>query len=315
VTASGALDGYRRFLAARDGAPDLRRRTLERREAFFAMLAAAPVRSQAAIDRDAFRRNLRRRRIEPGLDARVLWLLATAKANQAERFGVGLAEVYGRVPAADEDPVRLHLHLQEFYHTRILADVVALFDLSVHAAPPPLLTRAMVKGMVLTPPQYVLPAVGFGEMVGCVLFRLLRDRGIALFADEPAVAERIRLLYDEILGDEISHVGYCTAQMGAVGRRVMVWLYRSFGMRLAMQMPELRLLFTSAQVRRLFEGFELDAMAAEVGDKAFWSAAACRRTPKAYIATASRIFFTSAMLSLWPVMRAVMRPRSGRPSK
>jgi hypothetical protein len=32
-----------------------------------------------------------------------------------------------------------------------------------------------------------------------VLFRALRDKGVELFADEPAVAERIRLLYNEIL--------------------------------------------------------------------------------------------------------------------
>jgi hypothetical protein len=179
------------------------------------------------------------------------------------------------VPAPEEDPVRVHLHLQEFYHTRMLADVVALFDLSVHAAPPPLFARAMIKSFVFAPPQWVMPGVGFGEMVGCVLFRLLRDRGVALFAGEPAVVERIRLLYDEILGDEISHVGYCAAQMGATGRRVMLWLYRWCGMRLLMQMPELRLLFDRAELKRAFENFEPDAMAEEVGGRAYlWSAAA-----------------------------------------
>lgn len=274
-TSPGNVSNYARFLRNRDGAPDLRARTLQRREAFFSALAASPVSAQARVDRAAYRRNLRRRRPESGLDARVLWLLATAKANQSERFGVGLAEVYGRVPAPDEDAVRVHLHLQEFYHTRILADVVALFGLSVHAAPPPLFTRALIKSFVFAPPQWVMPGVGFGEMVGCVLFRMLRDRGVALFAGEPAVAERIRLLYDEILGDEISHVGYCAAQMGATGRRVMMWLYRWFGMRLVMQMPELRLLFDRAELKHTFENFDLDVMAEEVGGKAHvWSAAA-----------------------------------------
>jgi hypothetical protein len=272
VTTADALDGYRRFLDVRDGATDLRRHTLERREAFYAALAASPVRSLAPIDRDAYRRNLSRRRIEPGLDARVLWLLATAKSNQAERFGVGLAEVYGRVPALDEDPVRVHLHLQEFYHTRILADVVELFDLPVHPAPPPLFTRTLVKGMVMAPPQWVLPAVGFGEMVGCVLFRALRDRGVALFADEPAVAARVRVLYDEILGDEVSHVGFVTAQMGPVGRRLMRWLYRRFGLRLATQMPELVALFGPAELAQRFEDFRLDALVADAGDKAYAAA-------------------------------------------
>jgi hypothetical protein len=272
VTAVEAVAGYRRFLAARDGAPDLRRHTLARREAFFAALDAAPVRSQAAIDRDAYRRNLSRRRVEAGLDDRVLWLLASAKANQAERFGVGLCELYGRVPTLDEDPVRLHLHLQELYHTRILADVVALFDLPVHRTPPPIATRTLIKGLVLAPPRWTLPGVGFAEMVGCALFRALRDRGVALFAGEPAVAERVRLLYDEILADEISHVGFVTAQLGSIGRRLMVWLYRRFGMRLATQMPELVGLFGAAELARQFEDFRLGDFVAEVGDRAYgWS--------------------------------------------
>ena len=272
MTTAETFDGYRRFLTARDGVPDLRRHTLSGREALFAALAASPVRWQAAIDRDAYRRNLRRRHPQPNLDARVLWLLASAKANQAERFGVGLAELYGRVPAVEDDPVRVHLHLQETYHTRILADVVAMFDLPVHAPPPPRPTRALIKGLVMAPPQWVLPAVGFGEMVGCVLFRALRDRGVALFADEPAVAERLRLLYDEILGDEISHVGFIAAQLGSTGRGLMRWLYRRFGVRLAMQMPELRILFGGAELARHFDAFRLEEMVAEVGGKAYAAA-------------------------------------------
>jgi hypothetical protein len=269
MSAAAGLDGYRRFLAVRDGVPDLRRHTLSQREAFLAALDAQPLRSHTAIDGATFRRNLLRYRPEAGLDDRVLWLLASAKANQAERFGVGLGELYGRVPAADEDPVRVHLHLQETYHTRILADVVAMFGLTVHPAPPPRLTRALISWMVMAPPRWVLPVVGFSEMVGCVLFRALRDRGVAVFADEPAVAARIRLLYDEILADEISHVGYVAAQLGPTGRALMRWLYRRCGLRLAAQMPELRGLFGAAGLARLFDDFRLDVLSAEMPETAY----------------------------------------------
>ncbi len=37
---------------------------------------------------------------------RALWMVVTAKANQAERFGVGLAEFRGRVNA--DEPARVH---------------------------------------------------------------------------------------------------------------------------------------------------------------------------------------------------------------
>jgi hypothetical protein len=270
--AAAALAGYRQFLAARDGTPDLSRHTLSRREAFFAVADATPVRSALVIDRETYRRNLRRRRIEPGLDQRLLWLLASAKANQSERFAIGFAELYGRVPAPDEDPVRVHLHLQETYHTRILADVVGLFGLCVPAAPPPAWSRTFIRCLVLAPPRFVLPLVGAAEMIGCVIFRALRDRGVVLCADEPVVAARVRVLYDEILADEISHVGFVAAQLGARGRACMRLLYRRLAMRFARQMPELLELFGTAELAQRFDRFRLDAMVAEFPGKAYAAA-------------------------------------------
>ncbi|EUA31061.1 hypothetical protein I552_10106 [Mycobacterium xenopi 3993] len=89
------IDGYRDFLARRDGEADLLNRRLTNRERFFHELEANPLRSAHPADRSAFLRNLRRRRPEPGLDKKMLFLLATAKLNQAERFGVGLGKPTG----------------------------------------------------------------------------------------------------------------------------------------------------------------------------------------------------------------------------
>src|SRR5262245_28787581 len=260
-------DGYRAFLVTRDGRPDLLRHTLSGREAFFDRLARERPLARYHPDRETFARNLARRRPEPGLDERMLWLLATAKANQAERFGVGLAELYGKVNPGD--PVRVHIALQEHYHTRILADVVETFGLEVLPRPPRLVARALVKVLVATPERWNLPLAGAGEMAGCVIFRALRDRGVSLFADEPAVAARIRLLYDEILGDEIGHVGYIAAVLGPGGRRVMRALYRLLGFRLAAQLPEMVALLGRRELARCFAAeFRLDAMAEEVPGRA-----------------------------------------------
>src|SRR5262249_47632930 len=118
------MDGYLAFLIARDGEPDLLRHTLSRREAFFDRLAREPVPRRLRVDRETFLRNRTRRRRAPGLDECLLCLRATAKANQAERFGVGLGELYGRVDP--RDPLKVHIALQEHYHTRLLADVVTM---------------------------------------------------------------------------------------------------------------------------------------------------------------------------------------------
>jgi hypothetical protein len=272
VSTGQGIRGYQEFLTARDGEADLARHTLSRREAFFADLAGRPVRSTAPIERDAYLRNVVKRRPDTGLDARVVWLLASAKANQAERFAIGLAELYGRIPG-DGDGLQVHIHLQETYHTRILADVVAIFGLPAPLRPPPMSVRLMVKWLITVPEAARLPVAGMAEMAGCVIFRALRDRGLELFADEPAVAERIRLLYDQILADEIGHVGFIAARLGPGGRALTRTLYRMFGRRLVAQMPELVASVGRERLEAMFHGpFLVDAMAAEFPGLAFAAA-------------------------------------------
>lgn len=156
---------YREFLISRDGDADLLRHRLSKREAFFEELARNPIRSGALIDRAVYFHNMARRRPEPGLDPRMLWILATAKTNRTERFGVGLTELLGRVNS-DSDPARVHIMLQETYHTRILAEVVAVFGLPVHARPPRPLWRLMIRFMVSAPERWSLPLVGASENGG-----------------------------------------------------------------------------------------------------------------------------------------------------
>ena len=156
------IDGYRDFLMKRDGEADLLNRRLANREKFFDDLESNPVRSSHPADRPTFLRNLRRRRPEPGLDRKMLFLLATAKLNQAERFGVGLGETYGRNSDEDVPPERVYLELEEHYHTRLLAYVLDIFDLTFQVVPPPFVMRQFVKTGVFRPGAPRVPVRGSG---------------------------------------------------------------------------------------------------------------------------------------------------------
>lgn len=81
---STGIDGYRDYLRERDGEADLLNRRLANREEFFGRLEANPIRSAKAVDRQTFLHNLRSRRPDPALDRTMLFLLATAKLNQAD---------------------------------------------------------------------------------------------------------------------------------------------------------------------------------------------------------------------------------------
>jgi hypothetical protein len=267
------IEGYREFLARRDGDADLLNRRLASREEFFSALEADPVRSTRAIDRRVFVRNLRRRRPEPGLDRQMLFLLATAKLNQAERFGVGLGETYGRNSGEDTPPERVYVELEEHYHTRLLAYGLDMFGLSFQVVPPPFVMRQFVKINVFLPERFGFPFVGAAEMAGCVMFDELRRVGVELFADEPQVAARIERLYSEILTDEVGHVGYCAASCTPAERTIMRWLYPRFGRLFARQTAEISLLTDPEELHaRLDRPFDVEELTAGLTNETFVAA-------------------------------------------
>jgi hypothetical protein len=267
------IDGYRDYLARRDGDADLLHRRLAGREEFFGALEANPVRSTHPVDPRVFARNLRRRRPESGVDQKMLFLLATAKLNQAERFGVGLGETYGTNSGEDVPPERVYMELEEHYHTRLLAYVLDMFGVPFQVVVPPLVMRQFVKISVFMPERLGFPFVGAAEMAGCIMFDELRRVGVELFADEPEVAARIERLYNEILTDELGHVGYCAARCTPAGRAMMRWLYPRFGRLFARQTAEISLLIDPEELHaRLDRPFDVEELSAGLSHKTFLAA-------------------------------------------
>jgi hypothetical protein len=270
---SSGIDGYRTYLRKRDGDADLLNRRLASREEFFQGLEADSVRSTHRIDQRVFMRNLRRRRPESGVDRQTLFLLATAKLNQAERFGVGLGETYGNNSGDDVPPERVYMELEEHYHTRLLAYVLNIFGLPFQVVPPPLVMRQFVKLAVFLPERLGFAFVGASEMAGCIMFDELRRIGVELFADEPDVAARIERLYSEILTDEVGHVGYCAARCTAGERALMRWLYPRIARLFARQTYEISLLTDREKLHgRLDRPFDVDELTAGLSNETFLAA-------------------------------------------
>jgi hypothetical protein len=264
------IEGYRDFLVRRDGEADLLNRRLANREQFFDGLVANPVRSSRPADRPTFLRNLRRRIPEPGLDRKMLFLLATAKLNQAERFGVGLGETYGLNSKEDLPPERVYLELEEHYHTRLLSYALDVFDLTFQVVPPPFVMRQFVKIGVFIPERLGFLFVGAAEMAGCVIFDELLHVGVELFADEPAVSERIELLYSEILTDEVGHVGYCASRCSPAERAVMRRIYPMIARLFARQTAEISLLIDRDKFRaRLNRPFDVEELTAGLTNETY----------------------------------------------
>jgi hypothetical protein len=111
-----------------------------------------------------------------------------------------------------------------------------------------------------------------------MLFRHLRDKGVELFADEPAVAERIWLLYNEILADEIGHVGFIAAWLDEHGRSVMRRMYARLWWTLASQFSEMVTLLGRAEMAIRVSAFRSRACDCGVADPGIRSGA-CLLSP------------------------------------
>ena len=133
--------------------------------------------------------------------------------------------------------------------------------------------RQFVKMATFMPEICRFPFVGAAEMAGCLMFDLLGQAGSELFADERLVAERIRLLYDEILTDEIGHVGYCAARCSTGGRAVMRGLFPLFARLFARQTPEILTVINRQKfASRLSGGFDLADIKARLTTRTYVAA-------------------------------------------
>ena len=159
------IEGYRAFLVRRDGDADLLHRRLASREDFFSTLEADPVRSTHPIDRQVFLRNLRRRRPEPGVEHKMLFLLATAKLNQAEN-ATAIAQEAARAGAGMVNQGQA-LSTGSFTVDQAQAIAAAeeyLSSAGYHGSVTPVGTESIQVTVTVTGPTKVLSIIGVDSM-------------------------------------------------------------------------------------------------------------------------------------------------------
>ena len=248
----GAVKDFLEFLRGRDGEVEPLAHRLSKREAYFQRLDQQPVRSTVPVDQAQFDCHHRADgKPAAGLDDKMLWLLATAKLNRGERYGVELDLKYrqsrGRIQL--DDPMTF-INVEEFYHTRILLDVLRIFGLEIEMLPPSSRAiRWVTKAMIYLPPPIALPLAMAGEVTGVIAFFLMRDKAAEIFKDEPAVLAQITSLYNEILVDEIGHVTYARTRLGRLGLKMAQLSQPAVTKSIFDNVSELRVLFTDAEIK------------------------------------------------------------------
>jgi hypothetical protein len=83
--------------------------------------------------------------------------------------------------------------------------------------------RAAIRLMTRLPERLRWIPVLCGEVVGCVVFEILREK-CSLFSAQPEVEARLRALLGEIYHDEILHVAWLRAHLGRWAIRAARWI-------------------------------------------------------------------------------------------
>jgi len=206
------------FALRRDGEPDVPRRTLSRREAFFAELREQPRPrwDGEPIDAQEFARWHRGGEALTGAPPLIAWLVKVARANEGEGWGVEYLLDRGGFDGLGSGGTLLprdFADLEETYHTRIMREVVGLFGLDYELRIPPRVVQQSVKLMAHLPRQASYMLLLAGELMGTVAFAQLARQGDALLTGHPELGARVRLLFDEILIDEVGHVTFLLGSM------------------------------------------------------------------------------------------------------
>jgi hypothetical protein len=225
------------LLRERDGELDFAGRKLSRREAYFESLDRSASWS-GALDRDGLAQALRAG-AKTLLDPRTLWLYAACRANEAESYGVEI-EIgrYGKERPDDLPEDQVYLILEEQYHGRILREVCRILGVPPQLPAPRRGLRVLIHLFEYLPDPIRYVGVLCGEVLGCVVFELLRANA-SLFATEPRVEAQLRSLMGEILRDELLHVAFCRTRLGPVRLRLARLLLPWVAAFLMREVPEL----------------------------------------------------------------------------
>jgi hypothetical protein len=261
---------YFQYLKGKEGHLNLAARTLSGREPFFIRLAEDPVRVELPIDREAFHRAHAQTRPDPGLSRELLWLLAIAKGNRTEYYGMEAHIVVNGILDGDKADTQAYVDMQEVYHTRILLDVLRCFDLEIEVGQPAFASRVAVQLMVRLPQRLALPLILCAEFVATVVFRLLLDTGRELFGHIPELWERLDTLLQQIMIDEVGHVAYCRARLGATGLAAARALLPMVGASLLSDQQEFALLVGKERFTQAMANFHVDGITQGCTDPAFW---------------------------------------------
>jgi hypothetical protein len=212
------LAAYQKFLADRDGAVDVEKRQLSRREGRMARYER-PLSRIRDMDRELFTAQYARFNPKVENPPEVLLLVSLVKINAAEAFGVN--RNFDRVlrrAAKNEDSCELTLLIEETYHTRILLSTALSYGIEVKSVyQPPTALRALISTIAVSPMAIARPLTLASEVLAILLFLNLLEKTRIVLRHDSELRDSVEERLCEIITDEIGHMSFNRQCMGAIG--------------------------------------------------------------------------------------------------
>jgi hypothetical protein len=239
------LVAYQRFLADRDGAVDVEKRQLSRREQGMARYES-PLSRIRDIDRELF--TAQYASFDPKVETppEVLLLVSLVKINAAEAFGVNRNfERVLRRAVKNDDTCELTLLIEETYHTRILLSTALSYGVDVKSVfQPPTALRALISTIAVSPTAIARPLTLASEVLAILLFLNLLEKARVVLRHDSELRDSVEERLCEIITDEIGHMSFNRQWLGAIGIAQARMLLPLVAAGVSAAFPELRALGT-----------------------------------------------------------------------
>jgi hypothetical protein len=278
------FEAYWAYTVEHDGEILEDQKALIKKQQILTRLQSNPVRSSHPLpDSEGFYRNYVTMQDDPRtLDRKTLLLTFLYKFARHEFVGISAAwGASSRITASTSMIGKIgRYHLcEEFSHMRLFNEMFRTFRLDKVEWVPPGKWMGRVYGLFPRLPEALMAPPAFvTELMGLTVYQHVDGVLDDILADEVEARARVRALLQEIMTDELAHVGQRRNFMGPVGlgaaRLFVEPMYRGF----FRDIPETRWLFDLDTMIRDGKTFDYSTIAPEMIEKS-WVPSYCKTSP------------------------------------
>ena len=255
-------EDYWEFITRTSGKLDEPKRQLAGKMDLLQRFTSNPVRARKPLlDPSVFYRNYVDLKDDPDtIDRKTLLLMALYKFARHEWMGIEACWKAGPDMAHAktlQDKIDRHHLAEEFHHVRMFDEIFRTFHLDdVKWVPAGGLTKIIYWFAPRVPGSIVDPPAMTSELMGIMFYRQVCRVLDEILEDEPEAKQRLRAIYDEIIVDELSHVGQRRNPITNLGLRIARWQLKPMTRVFFKDCPEGQYLFNQEQM--VEEGLAFD---------------------------------------------------------